>query len=689
MKRPRGVGTTKNMQQKSKGKRFRIKTEQNFSHLLFAFCLNVHKKVACYSLLLFLIVPSVHQIYAQDADTSSVEWIEVYFNMPADHSVAKENNEANDEYDLVKTLVDLVDSAKYSVDLAIYDLENMKVGEALARAAERGVRVRVATDYYNRFNDRELDEKMWKTLRSAGIYSIDDGGDVFHPDGSVTSNRLVGASYDMHNKFAVIDILSENPDDYFVWTGSMNLTYTGPINTNNTIVIKDSDIAEAYYKEFNQMWGGEGDVPNAAQARYHKDKRYIGENIFYVDSAKVELFFAPINRDRTKPSPGARIHELIRDEAQQDVNFLAFAITHDIPMSREMWERSFSDGIKLQGLIDPRFYAQYRNAGIIWATPEAQLGTRNIRQANELRTLHSKIMLIDVTQPFENNRGIAIAGSYNYSKNAEENNDENLLIFHSPEIANQYYQDFMGAMNRATGVSSPPVPPIDSNEWYTVAEVIDGNMFEIEIAEGFGYPVRLLGVDAPRIYAGQDSSEYFSGQAAVFLTNLLENNEVRLKGYDLGVPESRYGSFRAYVEMRDENGERKHVNSELIKKGFGEWTPYFRQHPDSVNTFQQYERLARGLRVGMWKNSERVGEMIPRVELGSGGDEIAVTFPININTANEETLQALTGIGPTYATRIVQYRLENGLFRDVEELTNIRGIGPVTMQKLRPYVTVE
>lgn len=670
-------------------KRIRSETERYFSFLSCHFWPRPLKICLLFALLFFSVVNIIEELHAQNADTSSVEWIEVYFNMPPDHSVAKENNKANGEADLLKTLVDLIDSAKFSVDLAAYDLENMKVGEALVRAAEKGVRVRVVTDFYNRYNDRELDEKMWNTLRNAGIYSIDDGGDVFHPDGSVLSNRLVGASYDMHNKFAVIDILSANPDDYYVWTGSMNLTYTGPINTNNTIVIKDSGIAEAYYEEFNQMWGGEEDIPNPKRARYHKDKSYIGENIFFVDSIRVELFFAPINREQTKPSAGERIHELIRNETEHDVNFLAFAITHNIPMSQEMWQRSFSDGIILQGLIDPRFYAQYRNAGIIWATPEARLGRRNIRQARELRTLHSKIMLIDVTKPFENNRGIAIAGSYNYSKNAEENNDENLLIFHSPKIANQYYQDFMGAMNRATGKWAPPVPRIDANEWYPVSEVIDGNMFEIEIAEGFGYPVRFLGVDVPRIYAGEDSSEYFSAQAAAFLTNLLEDKEVRLKGFNMGVPESRYGSYRAYVQMREENGEITDVNKELIKKGYGEWTPYFRQHPDLVNAFQQYTRLAKGLKVGMWKNPEQVGKKVSRVELGSAADQMAVTFPININTADETTLQALTGIGPAYATRIVHYRLEHGLFSDVEELTNIRGIGPVTMQKLRPYVTVE
>lgn len=628
-------------------------------------------------------------ICAQQADTSSVEWIKVYFNMPADHSVAIQKNVANDEADLVKTLTALIDSASFSVDLAIYDLENMKVGQALVRAAERGVRVRVVTDYYNRYNDRDLDEKMWSALRNAGIYSIDDAGDVYHPDGSVTSHRLVGASYDMHHKFAVIDMMSQYPDDDYVWTGSMNLTYTGPFNTNNSIVIKDSGIAEAYHKEFNQMWGGEDDIPNPEQARFHKDKRYIGERFFFVGSTRVELYFAPINRHNTKPSPGSRIHNLIQEVAEQDVNFLAFAITHDIPLSQSMWQRSFTDGILLQGLIDPRFYAQYRNAGIIWATPEAQLGNRNIRRANELRTLHSKIMLIDVTQPFENNLGIAIAGSYNFSRNAEENNDENLLIFHSPEIANQYYQDFMGAMNRATGKWTPPVPPIDPNEWYPVADVIDGNLFEIELTEGFEYPVRFLGVDAPRLYAGEDSSEYYSGRAAEFLENLLDDKEVKLKGFNLAAPESRYGSFRAYVQARNHDGTIIDVNAELLKKGYGEWTPYFRQHPDSIGTFQQYTRLAQGMEMGIWKNPEKIGKKIPRIQFGEDNGAIVAEFPININTADETTLQALTGIGPTYAARIVEYRLEHGLFDDVEELINIRGIGPVTMQRLRPYVTVE
>jgi len=623
------------------------------------------------------------------ADTSSVEWIDVYFNMPADKKVALQGNEANDEADLLKILIEQMNAAKYSIDLSIYNLENQEVGEALVRAAKRGVRVRIATDHYNRYSDRELGEKMWQMLREAGIYSIDDAGEVYHPDGTVEARtRLPGASYDMHNKFAVIDMLSDNPDDYYVWTGSMNLTYTGPYNSNNTIIIKDSGIAEAYYREFNQMWGGKGEIPTPAKARFHKDKQYIGVNTFFVDTTKVEVYFAPVNRNNTKPSVASRLHKLVKDYAQEDINFLAFAITHDIPMSQTMWKRSFTDNILLRGVIDPRFYAQYRNTGTIWAAPEARLGNRKILPANELRTLHHKILLLDVAEPEASSRGIAVAGSYNFSRNAEENNDENTLIFHSHTIANQYYQDFMGAMNRAEGKSEPPIPEIQHEQWYPVFQTGDGNRFEIEVAPRFGYPVRFLGAQAPRIYAGKDSSEYFSLEAATFLEELIAGKEIRMYGYDLFTPESRYGSFRAYVQVKNEDGSVTDVNKELLLNGYAEWSKYYRQHPDSISAYQEYERIAREKERGIWKNPDRINERVARRELGDEGVE-PVSYPVNINTADETTLQALTGIGAIYAARIIEYRVDNGGFKDIDELSNITGIGPATMEKIRPFVTIE
>lgn len=61
---------------------------------------------------------------------------------------------------------------------------------------------------------------------------------------------------------------------------------------------------------------------------------------------------------------------------------------------------------------------------------------------------------------------------------------------------------------------------------------------------------------------------------------------------------------------------------------------------------------------------------------------------ININTATEEELETLTGIGPAKAAAIVEYRERNGSFSSVEELTNVSGIGEKTLAKIIDEITV-
>jgi len=61
---------------------------------------------------------------------------------------------------------------------------------------------------------------------------------------------------------------------------------------------------------------------------------------------------------------------------------------------------------------------------------------------------------------------------------------------------------------------------------------------------------------------------------------------------------------------------------------------------------------------------------------------------ININTAKAMELELLPGIGPGYAKRIVEYREANGSFNAIEDITNVKGIGPATFEKLKDYITV-
>jgi len=61
---------------------------------------------------------------------------------------------------------------------------------------------------------------------------------------------------------------------------------------------------------------------------------------------------------------------------------------------------------------------------------------------------------------------------------------------------------------------------------------------------------------------------------------------------------------------------------------------------------------------------------------------------ININTADEKQLDALPGIGPTLAARIVEYRQANGPFKSIEEVKNVSGIGEKRFADIKDLITV-
>ena len=64
------------------------------------------------------------------------------------------------------------------------------------------------------------------------------------------------------------------------------------------------------------------------------------------------------------------------------------------------------------------------------------------------------------------------------------------------------------------------------------------------------------------------------------------------------------------------------------------------------------------------------------------------SFPININTAGFDELQAITGIGPILAQRIIDYRENISLFYYIEDIKKVNGIGDVTFEKMKSQITV-
>ena len=66
---------------------------------------------------------------------------------------------------------------------------------------------------------------------------------------------------------------------------------------------------------------------------------------------------------------------------------------------------------------------------------------------------------------------------------------------------------------------------------------------------------------------------------------------------------------------------------------------------------------------------------------------LAITFPVNINSAGEKEFMALPGLGDVLAQRILAYREENGDFLAVEDLMNVEGIGEKRLEEMLDLIT--
>jgi phosphatidylserine/phosphatidylglycerophosphate/cardiolipin synthase-like enzyme len=284
---------------------------------------------------------------------------------------------------LDEELVALIDEAQKSVDVAAFDFELANVADALVRAEQRGVQVRLVTD-----SDYE-EELGPETLRAAGVPVVTDDRDAF-----------------MHNKFIVID-------GYQVWTGSWNFTENGAYrHNNNVIVIQSPKIAENFTAEFEEMFedGAFGTLsPDSVPYPY-----------LDLNGIQIETIFESEGNARE------RIIDLIED-AEDSVLFMSFVLTdNDIAKAIIAQHRA---GVRVAGVIESR------NTGDNGADFAAlrQAGVDVLADGNPY-LLHHKVIILDGS--------IVIAGSYNFSASAADNNDENVLILHSPEVAVRYVEEF-------------------------------------------------------------------------------------------------------------------------------------------------------------------------------------------------------------------------------------------------------
>lgn len=82
-------------------------------------------------------------------------------------------------------------------------------------------------------------------------------------------------------------------------------------------------------------------------------------------------------------------------------------------------------------------------------------------------------------------------------------------------------------------------------------------------------------------------------------------------------------------------------------------------------------------------------ETVPHTTEPTQSNTAAVTGKININTASQQELMTLDGIGETLSARIIAYRESHGGFDSIEELKNVNGIGDKRFANIRDRVTVD
>jgi competence protein ComEA len=91
------------------------------------------------------------------------------------------------------------------------------------------------------------------------------------------------------------------------------------------------------------------------------------------------------------------------------------------------------------------------------------------------------------------------------------------------------------------------------------------------------------------------------------------------------------------------------------------------------------------------QDEDQAQEQAPSTDPGDGSGPEAGTEvgdPVDLNTADASALETLPGIGPSIAQRILDHRELNGPFAGVDDLLEVSGIGPATLEKIRPLATV-
>lgn len=320
-------------------------------------------------------------------------WYQVYFTVPQ-YPDKPENRRGG----LDEKLTAFINTAKVSLDMAIYQLDLPNVTQAMVDAKRRGATVRVVTDSDILGDPKE--NPAFKQLEQAGIPVV--GGNA---------NAI------MHNKFVVVDRQA-------VWTGSWNFTTNDTYRyNNNAILIQSPELARNYTATFEKMF---------IERKFGGIRKAGGTTPrLTIAGIAVENYFAP--EDKVADKIVARLKA-----ATKTIDFMAYSFTDDA-MGDVILARAKA-GVVVRGVFETtgsetRFseYGKFKDAKLdVWQDGNPYL-------------MHHKVFILD--------HQTVIFGSFNFSANANEDNDENLLIIDEPSLAAQFQAEFARVYDQA---KNPP-----------------------------------------------------------------------------------------------------------------------------------------------------------------------------------------------------------------------------------------
>lgn len=344
--------------------------------------------VAVIALLYFLYALATGQLKQQPptpttkAVAPAGAWYEVRFTTPKYPDVKAGHHGGLDEQ-----LTAFINTARSSVDMAIYQLDLTNVTQALLEAKKRGCTVRVVTDI-DILNDPK-ENPSFSELETARITVV--GGNP---------NAI------MHDKFVVVDQAA-------VWTGSWNFTENDTYRYNNNgILIRSPELARNYTVTFEKMWRDKQFGP----------KRSPGGTtpVLTIGGVRVESYFAPEDKVAEKILPRLQ-------KAEKSICFMAFSFTDDA-LGQAVRDRTKA-GVKVRGVFEKTgSETQYSEYGRMKAQK------LDVLQDGNPYLMHHKVFIVDETT--------VILGSFNFSQNAETENDENLLIIDDPALARTFLDEF-------------------------------------------------------------------------------------------------------------------------------------------------------------------------------------------------------------------------------------------------------